>query len=53
MGRLQALLAAQGRAQALEQARSAVAQAQAQAQYANFLQPVASEAPAPVAMFHN
>jgi len=53
MGRLQALMAAQGRAQALDQARTAAAQAQAHEQYRRFLQPAASEGPASVSMFHN
>ena len=53
MGRLQALMAAQGRAQALDQARTDAAQAQAHEQYRRFLQPAASEGPASVSMFHN
>jgi P-type conjugative transfer protein TrbJ len=53
MGRLQALMAAQGRAQALEGARTAAAQAQAREQYRRFLQPAASDGASPVSMFHD
>ena len=50
---LQALLAAQARAQALEQARAAAAEGQGYAQYQRFLSGApAPYAPAPVTMFH-
>lgn len=53
MGRLQALLAAQGRAQALEQARNVAAQAQAREQFRRFLIPAGADAPVSVSMFHD
>ena len=49
---LTALLAAQGRAQALEQARKAEAEGQAQEQLRRFLSPGQGYQPQPVQMFH-
>jgi type IV secretion system protein TrbJ len=49
---LTALLAAQGRAQAMEQARKAEAEGQAQEQFHRFLSPGQGYQPQPVQMFH-
>ncbi len=50
---LTALVAAQGRAQTLDAAQKAAAQAQAQEQLRRFLTPGTGYQPAPVQMFHN